>query len=326
MDPADVDGRLSLPDGKPRSGAAAISPALAEAGTLLLDIGTKLKNIPGRGGYQINAYPTCSEAAIVPFGVGGGGSAKPRRERVAVVEDSRGRQAKTTVRRICRHNSLDALITFTYAEVPPLSMVGTHFNYLWRRYKLATGLPIPVYVLVCEWGHLHGRLHVHVGVAAAWWEQVRAVEVCPRCDKYGVLSKYPRALPPDYLCFGCLWGRGFVGRPERNADGKGLSGYLGKYLAKDLSGVVFDPFTGKRIDAEGALRVPFGGHRYRASIGAKPLPVKLWSPDLDVARSAAIEIAGGGRLPSSSWYSNLDEDSDLEDVEFHDFWEEVSDV
>lgn len=317
----DIAGHASTPDGKPRSGAAGISPALSEAGALLLDTGTYLKNIPGQRGYQINAYPTCAEAAIVPFGVGGEGSSKPRRERAADLEDSRGRQAKTAVRRICRHNRLDALVTFTYAEVPPLSMVSSHFNYLWRRYKAATGLPIPKNVLVCEWGHLHGRLHVHVGVAAAWWEQVHAVEVCPRCDKYGVLERYPRSLPEGYLCFGCLWGRGFVGRPEENSDGRGLSGYLGKYLAKDLSGVIFDPHTGKRIDAEGARRIPFGGHRYRASIGAKPRPVKVWAPDVEVARAAAIEIAGAGRLPSSSWYSNFDEDSELRDVEFHDFWE-----
>jgi hypothetical protein len=200
-------------------------------------------------------------------------------------------------------------------------MVSEHFHYFWKRYQKATGLPIPKYVMVCEWGHKHGRLHVHIAVPTSWWGVVHAVEVCPRCDKYNVLKKFPRAMPTDYLCVGCLWGRGFVGRPEENADGKGLSGYLGKYISKDLEGVQFDPNTGKRIDYEEALRVPFGGKRYRAAIGAKPSPVKLWAPDVEVARAAAIEVAGGGRFPLSSWYSNFDEESELEDVEFHDFWE-----
>lgn len=316
-------GPLKPPSEAPTPVPRALSRELLDAGALLLDIGTNLGNIPGQLGYQVSAYPTCQEAAIVPFGQGSQGAKKKNYRRPAdKIEDSRGRQAKTAVRRICRHNHLAQLVTFTYSEVPPLSMVSEHFHYFWKRWRQATGLPIPPYVMVCEWGSKSGRLHVHVGVD--WWDQINAVEVCPKCDEYDVLEKFPRIVPANFICIGCLWGRGFVGRPEQNVDGRGMSGYLSKYIAKDMSGVNFDPRTGKKIDIDAAMRIPFGGKRYRASLGAKPQPVKVWAPELEIARAAAIEIAGNGRWPAFSWLSNDDDSCEVFDVEFHDFLEEAS--
>jgi hypothetical protein len=309
------EARLTPVDSKSQRDALVLSRDLLDAGTLLLDIGTNLPTIPDEGGFLLSAYPTCKEASIVAFGSGlSGGKKSSYRRSDGEVEDSRGRQAKTAVRRICRHNGLTQLVTFTYSEVPPLRAVSRHFEYFWRQWRAATGLEIPPYVLVCEWGSLHGRLHVHVGVN--WWNEINAVEVCPRCDRYGVLKKYPRALPsPSPVCIGCLWGRGFVGRPEENVGGRGLSGYLAKYLAKDLGGVKFDPTTGKPIDR--SIGLPFGGKRYRASLGAKPVPVKLWAPELEVARQAAVEVVGLGEWPAFSWVG--EEASDRGHVEWHDF-------
>lgn len=313
-----TDSDLEPSQGLPAN-SIRLSGDLLDAGTQLLDIGTNLTNLYPDQGYQVSAYPTCKEAAIVPFGVGGEGARKKSYRRPDdVIEDSRGRQAKTAVRRICRHNGLWQLVTFTYANVPPLAKVSKHFNYFWSNWKVATGREIPPYVLVCEWGKETGRLHVHVGVN--WWGEINAVEVCPACDKFDVIKNFPRVLPENYVCIGCMWGRGFVGRPERNVDGKGLSGYLAKYLVKDLSEVQYDPQTGCPLDFSDRC-IPFGGKRYRASLGAKPVAVRLWTPTLEVARAAAVEVAGGGEWPAFSWCSNDAESSELVDVEFHDFME-----
>jgi hypothetical protein len=63
--------------------------------------------------------------------------------------------------------------------------------------------------------------------------------------------------------------------------------------------------------------LPFGGKRYRASLGAKPVPVKLWAPELEVARQAAVEVVGFGEWPAFSWVG--EEASDRGHVEWHDF-------
>jgi hypothetical protein len=175
-------------------------------------------------------------------------------------------------------------------------------------------------VAVPEWGTLNGRLHLHIGID--WWGELNCTEVCERCDRYGVIAKTRRDLRGDELCIGCLWGRGFVGRPEQNADGRGLSGYLAKYLAKDLADVKHDPHSGKKLD----VGVPFGGKRYRASDFAKPTPVRIWTPSLEVAREVAYEVVGRGRDASYVWRSNDDENSRVADVEFFDFRERVAHV
>ena len=298
----------------------ALSGDLTSAGALLLDTGTNLQVLPGQKGWMISAYSTCDEASVVPFGVGGG-SARARRFRPAdLIEDSRGRQAKTTVRRICRHQSLAQLVTLTYSEVPSYSAVSRHLDYFWESWKVVTRRPRPHYVAVCEWGNLHGRLHVHIGVD--WWDELNCTEVCEKCDRYGVIAKTRRDLRGDELCIGCLWGRGFVGRPEQNADGRGMSGYLAKYLAKDLAAVHHDPHSGKKL----VVGVPFGGKRYRASLGAKPTPLRVWTPSLEVAREVAFEVVGRGRDASYVWRSNDVEDSRVSDVEFFDFRERVVNV
>ena len=40
-----------------------------------------------------------------------------------------------------------------------------------------------------------------------------------------------------------LWGRGIVDPPESNFDGRALTQYLTKYIAKDLGKIQFDPQT-----------------------------------------------------------------------------------
>ena len=302
-----------------------LSSELTDAGALLLDIGTNSRLIPRQEGWQVTAWPTCSEASIsvakarsgyvdfaAPFEKqmgsewrGGGSHDTPDEVRV--------RQGKTAIRRFGRHNGLTELPTFTYAEVPSLSLVSGHIERFWIKWKAATGRPIPAYMWVPEWGKKEGRLHIHMGVS--FWSELNCTEVCAACDKFEVLKKFPRLLTGKELCIGCLWGHGFVGRPESNADGRGLAGYLAKYIAKDLGEVTFDPQTGRKRDDVG---VPFGGHRYHLSRGHKPAPVRVWAPDLIIAKVCAMDLAGDGRAPEFSRIVEA-ENSDCGRMEYHDF-------
>jgi len=312
-----------------------LSSELIDAGALLLDSSTNSGRNPDQKGYKITAWPSCSEASIQRSKVPSGYidlayaferqfSAKDNRGALShwsdvapdwteTGDELRVRQGKTAVRRFGRHNGLVELVTFTYAVLPNLSLVSDHLHYFWRKWREATGREIPPYVWVPEWGEKTGRLHIHIGVS--WWFELKCVEVCPRCDKYEVLKKFPRSVPENALCVGCLWGRGFVGRPESNVDGRGLGGYLTKYIAKDLGKLHYDPQTGKPVEFEG---VPFGGHRYHLSRGHKPSPVALWAPDLLVAQLAANEVAGGGQPAEFSKVFEAEETS-FGYLEYHDY-------
>lgn len=326
-----------------------LSSELTSAGALLLDKSTKLRHLGKTKGFAVSTYPSCSEGSIWPiqrlrdasgyvdFEAPFARSMSPGKWKFSpesVPEDSRGRQAKTAVRRICRHNELGDLVTLTFGGfVPELSAIPEIMELFFRRLNRATrrSLSGPLldrsrengarslrYVYVLEWGKETGRLHVHIG--CNFWAALNCVEVCAVCDEYGVIEKYPSSheLPENYLCIGCVWGRGFVGKPKQNADGKGLSKYLGKYIAKDLAGgeAKFSHATGQEIE-----RLPFGAQRYRASNGSKPLPVRLWAPDEEVARAAVLEVAGAGLLPSYVFDGNESDQTFLRGFKWFDFVE-----
>lgn len=302
-----------------------LSSELLDAGALLLDIRTNSRLTPDQEGWKVTAWPTCSEATITTSKVRsdyvdfaapfehqfgevsriGGSSESP--------EDLRVRQGKTAIRRFGRHNGLTELPTFTYAEVPPLRLVDGHIERFWKKWKVATGKLIPPYMWVPEWGKKEGRLHIHMGVN--FWCELNCTEVCAECDRFEVLKKFPRSLSGDELCIGCLWGHGFVGRPESNSDGRGLAGYLAKYIAKDLGAIGFDPHSGRKLEREG---VPFGGHRYHLSRGHKPTPVRVWARDLCVAQVCAMDVAGAGRAPDFSMVIEAS-NSNFGHMEYHDF-------
>ena len=182
------------------------------------------------------------------------------------------RRARGEVRRYNRHNELLEMVTLTFrGDTPPFDNLSDCVKRFWQRWEYATGEKRGAYLWVPEWGSHTGRLHIHMAVS--WWARLGCVEVCPKCDRFGVLEKFSRKIRSDFLCVGCLWGLGFVGRPltregliESNDDGRGLSRYLSKYMAKDLGG-------GVRL----------GGQRYRVAQGFAPESVTL----------AAESVVGG---------------------------------
>ena len=291
---------------------AVLSPELIDAGALLLVMSTNSGLSPGQGGYAITAWPSCLEASISPLSNYFDGasiferqfSAKasfraafgPVGKNATVPEetnnDLRVRQGKTAVRRFGRHNGLTQMITFTYAELPALSLVNGHILRFWKKWKIATGREIPPYVWVPEWGEKTHRLHIHMGVA--FWFELGCVNVCELCALPGLFAQKSFKIPSaGSLCIGCLWGRGIVDPPESNFDGRALTQYLTKYIAKDLGKIQFDPQTGKPVDHRG-----FGQRRFHTSRGHKPVPVRLWAPDRLVAQLVMIEVAGNGEAPS----------------------------
>ncbi len=158
----------------------------------------------------------------------------------------------------------------------------------WKRYEYKTGESRGPWVAVPEWGHAEGRLHLHMGVS--WWDRLRAVEVCTRCARPALLQIRDDVLSPAQLgsrpCVGCLWGHGFVGRPEvLDAGGDTLAGYCAKYLAKDFG-----------VDA--------GRQRYRVGEGYQPERVQVDCESAAEAWEAAEVLCGGPALSvvsSSEW-------------------------
>lgn len=237
---------------------------------------------PGR--WSVKVWPSCGEASV--------SFVRERRESIAPVigtelagrelsaaewrvavdavessEDRAVRRARSEVRRYNRHNGLTQMVTFTFAgDVPVFDSLGVVMKNFWRRFERATGRSRGPYCWVPEWGKVTGRLHVHMAVP--WWDELRCVEVCPRCDRYGVLERFAghrarvfERLGEAGLCVGCVWGLGFVGRAdsgegpvEDNSEGRALSRYLSKYLVKDLGG-------------------GGGRQRYRIGEGSRPVPV-----------------------------------------------------
>ena len=302
-----------------------LSPDLVSEGVLLLDSSTKMALRPGQRGCQVNAWPTCSEAVISVVKVPSGyvdyvapferqfGSSSRVVGAPESCDELRVRQGKTTIRRFNRHNSLTELVTFTYAEVPPFSLVNGHVKRFIEKFQAATSRPFGAYVWVPEWGKETHRLHVHMSVG--WWSELNANEVCDACATEELRAKRHDIPAAGGLCIGELWGRGFVGRPESNSDGRGLSRYLSKYLTKDLGGEACDVRTGSEFLEEG---VPFGGHRYFKSKGDSPSAVSLWAPDWCVAEQVAIEVAGGGRAVEFARVVEA-QDSNFGRMEYLDF-------
>lgn len=253
--------------------------------------------VPGR--WSVKVWPSCAEASV--------SFVKERRDSVAPVlgleargwevaparwrelvaaaetnEDRAVRRARTEVRRYNRHNELWQFVTLTFGADPPqFDSLSEVMDAFWKRFRAATGRERGAYLWVPEWGKVNGRLHIHLAVP--WWEELRCVEVCDRCDRYGVLDRFARhragvgsGVCSAGLCLGCLWGHGFVGRPlgdsgeaQDNKDGRALSRYLTKYMVKDLGGVG-------------------GRQRYRAAQGRKPTPVVFDADSPDEGVSFAM--------------------------------------
>jgi hypothetical protein len=281
-------------------------------------IGVLGGSISSAGDWIVKLWPTCGEATMTfqkarsnyvdwdaPFdrhdiassaGSWYGGEIEDNATRAV-------RRARSEVRRYNRHNGLLQMVTFTFrGDVPEFDSLSRCVENFWKRFKRATGREdIGPYLWVPEWGKMTGRLHVHMAVN--WWHDLNCVEVCSECDRFGVLERFNREIISEALCVGCLWGLGFVGRPldndgelVNNDDGRGLSKYLSKYMAKDLGG-------GVRL----------GGQRYRVAQGYAPESVTLRSVGpveglFDALGVLADSVSLGGLMPeifvpsdSSDW-------------------------
>lgn len=264
---------------------------------LLLDRGTDSLHggdlLPAQGPYVVNAWLTAGEATIIfePSGLTrrGGSSEEGLHTDPSELLSRSLRRAAASIRRYAAHNGLGEMMSLTYATEPPLDEVSRHLEHFWRRWCRATGRRISPYVIVPEWGPLHGRLHLHTGIN--WWAELGAVEVCDRCARPALRRKRP--IPPaGSFCIGCLWGYGFVGAPERyDAKPWQLAAYLAKYLAKDMD------------------RQPFGRQRYRVAKGFQPHATVLHYGSVEEARKGMLG-AFGGELPS---YRRSSEDPQFRD-------------
>jgi hypothetical protein len=170
--------------------------------------------------------------------------------------------------------------------VHDLDDVSTDLHDFWRRWRRATGESLPAYVAVPEWGKSSGRLHLHLAVS--WWDRLGAVEVCARCAR-PALRRVRNDIPPaGSFCIGCLWGLGFVGRPDAGITRpESVSAYCAKYLTKD-------------IDEDGPK--VFRRQRYRVGQGFQPEPVRLLAGTVPELVDAAVRLMGG-QAPDWEWRS-----------------------
>ncbi|MGB9111285.1 MAG: hypothetical protein WCF24_00990 [Acidimicrobiales bacterium] len=170
-------------------------------------------------------------------------------------------------------------MTLTYAEGAELDHVSDQIEQFWRRWRKATGSPLRPYAVVPEWGGIGDRLHLHVAIG--WWSEFGAVEVCGACAREALYAM--REVPvAGSLCIGCIWGLGFVGRPDVSRDGDAVARYISKYLAKQL------------------ISSLFGRQRYRVAKGFQPPEYRGAYATRDAA-FAALMRKFDGEQPESSW-------------------------
>ncbi len=234
-----------------------------------------------------SVWPTCGEASLYvrQSHRGAFGDSGPVDPVEAAKRDAR--RARTTIRRYVRHNGLPEVITLTFGGVvPALDEVSGILGFFWRRWCRRTGEPVPAYVVVPEWGKRSDRLHLHM--AADWWRRLGAVEVCDRCAR-PALRRVRRDIPPaGSFCIGCLWGHGFVGRPEEDITRpESVAAYCAKYVSKDL-------------EEGGHLRL--GAHRFRTAKGYAPEAVKLEGSSFPELYDAVVSMMGGEE-PAWRWNS-----------------------
>ena len=280
--------------------------------TLLLDKGTHLPHwaaqrpsVAGFGQASLTVWPTCGEASIFLAGGPARGGLSEGEADGEANRDRAGRRARSEVRRYVRHNELPEVLTYTYRDdrLPGLDRVPKDVEHFWRRWCRATGEKIPPYVLVPEWGSKRGRLHLHM--ACEWFRRLGAVEVCERCATANLRVVRADLAAPGVLCVGCLWGHGFVGRPEEHvADPDSASAYCAKYLGKDLA--VGGP----------AL---FGRRRFRTALGYKPEAERFEGLSLDAAYQRML-LAMGGEEYSSTWSSTTESDSKVPVAVWTFYW------
>lgn len=230
----------------------------------LLDKGTLHDESPGRrlafdgslARFQVVAFPTAGEASIRY--VGGGSAELPPRPEDHVARSVR--RSRSTLRRFCVHNGLGYMPTLTFRRAPSSRAAVCVAVERFRRRLRYRGVNEP-FSWVIERGEKDGRLHVHF--ACSWWGRLGAVEVCERCATAGLRRVRSDIPPSSSFCVGCIWGNGFVGRPDqRIGDPRAVAMYVSKYAAKELN---FDTAGVNRYHVPTGYQPPevrFGSFRF----------------------------------------------------------------
>jgi hypothetical protein len=184
------------------------------------------------------------------------------------------------------------MLSLTYrspaSSVDQASSDFRHFRYRLLRAPWFAAETFP-YLWVVEWGSQNGRLHLHLAVGE-WWDRLGCVEVCARCATAARKKKGPVA-PAESACVGCLWGLGFVGRPQGKGEASAVAHYAAKYLGKSLDD---DGLTGRQA--------------YRVGEGFQPEPVRLNGLSWEEAEDRTAELLGVelARLEGFPLHENVD--------------------
>jgi len=187
----------------------------------------------------------------------------------AASTDRAVRRAKVTVRRYCKANGIDRLMTLTYA--PPFctdpKVLRHDVGRFVRRLRVTLGHRRFPYVWVPELHKDGTRLHAHIGLAR--YVKKADLQAC--------------------------WPHGFVdARRLRAKSTKAVSsvehaGRAAHYLSK---------YVGKAFSSGAAV----GAHRYEVGQGFQPRRDRIVLPSEHAARMWAIGQMGG-EVPSMEWSS-----------------------
>lgn len=225
-----------------------------------------------------------------------------RLRRAARCRSEAARRARTRVRRYCKANGLDRLLTLTFRcrrcgpggscscstpDRPNLSeraVVVEFLGAMVRALREAGGedwQSFP-YVWVIE-EHKNGYLHAHVAFG-------RKVALrCRRCDPRDV-GKGMHQRDVGGPCLACCWGQGFVNAKRMKSRKRSGSGQVATYVAK---------YVGKGVECAGK-----GQKSYDVARGYQPScdEGEFIGTD-DEAIHAVIADFFGGRTPAFVWSS-----------------------
>ena len=244
--------------------------------------------------YLLTAYPECREASIVGSGTGSGAPLRPLDtrsddERQAENQERGNRRSRGVVRRYMVHNQLAQLLTLTYADEPGIGEVSRQTrNFVERAQESGLVEDRFPYLVVAERGSKTGRLHLHMAVN--WWES-HIVEACERCGSDGWLDLRIRKglpIPPaGSACVGCIWGHGFVGRPNENSiEHRGDPRMASVYVVKMIDYITKNPIR------------EFGKNRYRRSHGFNPPePISIMFDTIEDAEATLMGVIFKGEAP-----------------------------
>lgn len=186
-------------------------------------------------------------------------------------EEKNARRASSTLRKYCRHNSLDHLWTLTFkVGVYEWSTVVEHWNYFLERFgRLLGGMPLAGVIEPHPEGHGY---HIHFAVRG--FVDVADIRKCWTYGRIHVAAIKGRKIS------------------RRGVAPKIVAGYLAKYVSKTLTGA-------ELLDRGLVGRAP-GQHRYFVREGSKPERLRFYCYGRDAAFRLLASYMGA---PKFVWCS-----------------------